>query len=98
VAKPEIVPVGAQLGEGPFWSAAKKPSGSSTSRASSSTASRAERQDAVVAGPFRAGISSSPQKTATFIAGCKTGLHRFNPKTGEFKLLEAPEPKARKHA
>ncbi len=34
-----------------------------------------------------------PARDGSMIAGLKTGLHRFDPKSGDFKLLEVVEPK-----
>ncbi len=73
----------------------KKPSGSSTSKASSSTASTNRQANAQsFPAPAQPGFIA-PAKDGSFIAGLKTGLHRFNPKTGDFKLLEEVEPTAK---
>ena len=95
-AKPECVwPVGAQLGEGPIWSAAEEAvwfvdiKGKLIHRFHEPSG-KTQSWPA----PSEPGFIL-PAKDGNFIAGCKTGLHRFNPKTGEFKLLAAVEPKAR---
>jgi sugar lactone lactonase YvrE len=87
--------VGAQLGEGPFWSAAEEAiwfvdiKGQFIHRFHEPTGRtqsfRAPAQPGFIA----------PARDGSFIAGLKTGLHRFDPKTGEFRLLEQVEPTAR---
>jgi sugar lactone lactonase YvrE len=95
-AKPECVwPVGAQLGEGPFWSAAEEAvwfvdiKGKFIHRFHEPSGDTHSWP-----APSEPGFLL-PTKDGHFIAGCKTGLHRFNPKTGEFRLREAVEPNAR---
>ncbi len=89
-----VWPVGAILGEGPLWSAAdqavwfvdiKAPAvhrfhpGSGEKRSWSA--------------PARVGFVL-PTTSGWMIAGLKTGLHRFNPETGNFALLHVVEPHA----
>jgi sugar lactone lactonase YvrE len=95
-ATPECVwPVGAQLGEGPFWSAAEEAvwfvdiKGQFIHRFHEPTGKTQS-----FPAPAQPGFIA-PAKDGTLIAGLKTGLHRFNPKTGEFKLLATVEPNAR---
>jgi xylono-1,5-lactonase len=95
-AKPECVwPVAAQLGEGPVWSAAEEAvwfvdiKGRAIHRyhePSGKTSSWAAPSEPGFIAPVRDG---------TFIAGLKTGLHRFDPKTGGFKMMQLVEPNAR---
>jgi D-xylonolactonase len=93
---PECVwPVGAQLGEGPFWSAAEEAvwfvdiKGLVIHRYHEPTGERRSWN-----APAQPGFIL-PARDGDMIAGLKTGLHRFNPKTGEFRLLIAVEPSAR---
>lgn len=93
---PECVwPVGAQLGEGPVWSAAEEAvwfvdiKGKLIHRFHEPTG----RTQSFPA-PAQPGFLA-PAKDGSFIAGLKTGLHRFDPKTGEFKLLVNPEATAK---
>jgi sugar lactone lactonase YvrE len=95
-ATPECVwPVGAQLGEGPYWSAAEEAvwfvdiKGKFIHRFHEPTG-KTQSYPA----PAQPGFIA-PAKDGSMIAGLKTGLHRFNPKTGEFRLLEKIEPDAR---
>ena len=71
-----------------------RPSGSSTSRASPSTASIRQAAKGVPGPRPRASVSSLPTRDGWLIAGLKTGLHRFNPETGNFALLHVVEPHA----
>jgi sugar lactone lactonase YvrE len=92
-AKPECVwPVGAQLGEGPFWHAAEQAvwfvdvKGQQIHRFHEpSGATRSWHA------PAQTGFVL-PAKDGSMIAGLKTGLHRFDPATGAFELLEVVEP------
>ena len=93
---PECVwPVGAQLGEGPFWSATEEAvwfvdiKGKRIHRFHEPTGKTQSFE-----APSEPGFIV-PAKDGSIIAGLKTGLHRFNPKTGEFKLLAKVEPTAR---
>jgi sugar lactone lactonase YvrE len=93
---PECVwPVGAQLGEGPIWSAAEEAiwfvdiKGKRIHRFHEPTGKTQS-----FTAPSEPGFIA-PTSDGTFIAGLKTGLHRFNPKTGEFQLLAKVEPNAR---
>ena len=95
-ATPECVwPVGAQLGEGPYWSAAEEAvwfvdiKGKFIHRFHEPTGATQS-----FPAPAEPGFIA-PAKDGSIVAGLKTGLHRFNPKTGEFKLLEKIEPNAR---
>jgi D-xylonolactonase len=95
-SKPECVwPVGAQLGEGPVWSASEEAvwfvdiKGQAIHRFHEPSGDRRSWT-----APAPPGFVL-PARDGTFIAGLKTGLHRFDPKTGEFKLLAAVEPDAR---
>jgi D-xylonolactonase len=95
-SKPECVwPVGAQLGEGPFWSAAEEAvwfvdiKGKAIHRFHEPTG-----QTRSWPAPSEPGFAL-PARDGSLIAGLKSGLHRFDPKTGEFKLLQVVEPKAR---
>jgi sugar lactone lactonase YvrE len=87
--------VGAQLGEGPVWSASEEAvwfvdiKGQRIHRFHEPSGDRRSWS-----APSQPGFVL-PAKDGTFITGLKTGLHRFNPKTGEFSLLTAVEPKAR---
>jgi D-xylonolactonase len=95
-SKPECVwPVAAQLGEGPVWLAAEEAvyfvdiKGRAIHRyhePSGKTQSWAA--------PSEPGFIA-PTRDGTFIAGLKTGLHRFDPKTGGFKMMQVVEPDAR---
>lgn len=93
---PECVwPVGAQLGEGPIWSAAEEAvwfvdiKGRQIHRFHEPTG----RTHSFPA-PAEPGFLA-PAKDGSFIAGLKTGLHRFDPTTGDFELLQKVEPTAR---
>ena len=89
-----VWPVGAQLGEGPVWSAAeqavwfvdiKAPAIHRFHPQSGETRSWKA--------PARIGFLL-PTRAGWMIAGLKTGLHRFNPETGNFTLLHVVEPHA----
>jgi len=86
-----VWPVGAVLGEGPVWSAAegavwfvdiKAPAIHRFHPATCATRSWAA--------PARVGFVL-PTRTG-WVAGLKTGLHSFNPDTGNFSLLHVVEP------
>jgi D-xylonolactonase len=89
-----VWPVGAVLGEGPVWSAAdqavwfvdiKAPAIHRFHPASGATRSWPA--------PARVGFVL-PTRAGWLIAGLKTGLHSFNPETGNFNLLHVVEPHA----
>lgn len=92
-AAPECVwPVGAQLGEGPFWSAPEQAlwfvdiKGRKIHRyhePSGTTRSWDTPPDPGFILPTRDG---------GLVCGLKAGLHRFDPQTGDFKLLHVVEP------
>jgi sugar lactone lactonase YvrE len=90
-----VWPVGAQLGEGPFWSASEEAvwfvdiKGKQIHRFHEPTGKTQS-----FPAPSQPGFIA-PAKDGSIIAGLKTGLHRFNTKTGEFKLLAKVEPDAR---
>jgi sugar lactone lactonase YvrE len=90
-----VWPVGAQLGEGPYWSASEEAvwfvdiKGKLIHRFHEPTGKTQS-----FPAPSQPGFIA-PAKDGNLIAGLKTGLHRFNPKTGEFKLLARVEPNAR---
>jgi xylono-1,5-lactonase len=95
-SSPECVwPVGAELGEGPFWSAAEEAvwfvdiKGRAIHRYHEPTG-----QTRSWRAPSEPGFVL-PARDGRFIAGLKSGLHRFDPATGAFELLEVVEPKAR---
>ena len=87
-----VWPVGAVLGEGPVWSASeqavwfvdiKAPAIHRFHPASGATQSWQA--------PARVGFVL-PTRAGWMIAGLKTGLHSFNPETGNFNLLHVVEP------
>jgi xylono-1,5-lactonase len=89
-----VWPVGAILGEGPVWSASegavwfvdiKAPAIHRFHPASG------ERR--TWPAPARVGFVA-PTRDGQWIAGLKTGLHRFSPETGNFTLLHVVEPHA----
>lgn len=95
-SKTECVwPVGAQLGEGPVWSAAEEAvwfvdiKGQKIHRFHEPSGDRRSW-----GAPAQPGFIL-PARDGSFIAGLKTGLHRFDPETGEFRLLTVVEPDAR---
>jgi D-xylonolactonase len=89
-----VWPLGAVLGEGPLWSAAEQAlwfvdiKGPSIHRFH--PASGAQRSWSA---PARVGFLALT-RDGGMIAGLKTGLHRFNPDTGNFTLLHVVEPHA----
>src|SRR5262245_55244648 len=89
-----VWPVGAILGEGPVWSASegalwfvdiKAPAIHRFHPASGDRKSWPAPAPVGFIAPTRAG---------QWIAGLKTGLHRFNPESGNFTLLHVVEPHA----
>ena len=89
-----VWPVGAVLGEGPLWSAAEQAlwfvdiKGPAIHRFH--PASGAQRSWPA---PARVGFLALT-RDGGMLAGLKTGLHRFNPDTGNFTLLHVVEPHA----
>ncbi len=90
---PECVwPLGAELGEGPVWSAAEQAvwfvdiKGCAIHRYHEPTGERDSWR-----APAQPGFIA-PTLDGSFICGLKTGLHRFNPASGEFALLRVVEP------
>jgi sugar lactone lactonase YvrE len=89
-----VWPVGAILGEGPFWSAAEQAVWFVDIKAPAihrfHPASGEKRSWSA---PARVGFVL-PTRAGWLIAGLKTGLHAFNPETGNFRLLHVVEPHA----
>ena len=89
-----VWPVGAILGEGPHWSAAEQALWFVDIKAPAihryHPASGAKQSWTA---PARVGFVL-PARGGTLIAGLKTGLHKFNPETGNFTLLHVVEPHA----
>jgi xylono-1,5-lactonase len=89
-----VWPVGAVLGEGPMWSAAEQAVWFVDIKAPAihrfHPASGDKRSWPA---PARVGFVL-PTRGGGLIAGLKTGLHRFNPETGNFTLLHVVEPHA----
>jgi xylono-1,5-lactonase len=87
-----IWPVGAQLGEGPFWSAAEQAvwfvdiKGRKIHRYHEPTG-ETRSWDA----PSEPGFIL-PAAEGHLVCGLRAGLHHFDPKTGEFKLFQVVEP------
>jgi sugar lactone lactonase YvrE len=89
-----VWPVGAILGEGPVWSASEGAVWFVDIKAPAihrfHPESGARR---TWTAPARVGFVA-PTRDGRWIAGLKTGLHRFNPETGNFTLLHVVEPHA----
>jgi sugar lactone lactonase YvrE len=89
-----VWPVGAILGEGPHWSATEQALWFVDIKAPAihryHPATGAQQSWAA---PARIGFLL-PAQAGTLIAGLKTGLHKFNPETGNFTLLHVVEPHA----
>ena len=89
-----VWPVGAILGEGPHWSATEQALWFVDIKAPAihryHPASGAQQSWSA---PARVGFVL-PARGGTLIAGLKTGLHKFNPATGNFTLLHVVEPHA----
>ena len=89
-----VWPVAAVLGEGPVWSASERAVWFVDIKAPA-----IHRFDPVNGdqrswpAPARVGFVA-PTSKGWLIAGLKTGLHRFNPETGNFTLLHVVEPHA----
>lgn len=89
-----VWPVGAVLGEGPVWSAAEQAVWFVDIKAPAihrfHPASGEQRSWPA---PTRVGFIL-PTRGGGLVAGLKTGLHRFNPESGNFTLLHVVEPHA----
>jgi sugar lactone lactonase YvrE len=89
-----VWPVGAVLGEGPLWSPAEQAVWFVDIKAPAihryHPASGARRSWPA---PARVGFLALT-RDGGMLAGLKTGLHRFNPDTGNFTLLHVVEPHA----
>jgi D-xylonolactonase len=89
-----VWPVGAMLGEGPIWSATEQAvwfvdiKGLLIHRYHPASGEKRSWS-----APARIGFLL-PTHAGWMIAGLKTGLHRFNPETGNFMLLHVVEPHA----
>jgi sugar lactone lactonase YvrE len=87
-----VWPIGAILGEGPVWSAAEQAlwfvdiKAPAIHRFDPATGARKTWP-----APARVGFVL-PTTAGWMIAGLKTGLHKFNPDTGNFALLHVVEP------
>jgi sugar lactone lactonase YvrE len=87
-----VWPVGAELGEGPMWSAAEQSlwvvdiKGHAIHRLCERTAERRTWR-----APAPPGFIV-PAGEGTYLCGLKTGLHRFDPESGAFALIHAVEP------
>jgi len=89
-----VWPVGAILGEGPVWSAAEQALWFVDIKAPAIHRFHpASGEKKTWPAPGRVGFVL-PAAGGTMIAGLKTGLHRFNPDTGNFTLLHVVEPHA----
>jgi len=89
-----VWPLGAVLGEGPLWSTAEQALWFVDIKAPAihryHPATGAQRSWAA---PARVGFIALTHDGG-MLAGLKTGLHRFNPETGNFTLLHVVEPHA----
>ncbi len=89
-----VWPVGAILGEGPVWSAAERAiwfvdiKAPAIHRFDPATGAKQSWSS-----PARCGFLL-PTEDGGHVAGLKTGLHKFNPETGNFSLLHVVEPHA----
>jgi xylono-1,5-lactonase len=89
-----VWPVAAVLGEGPVWSAVDKCLWFVDIKAPSiHRFDPATGDQRTWRAPERIGFVM-PTSAGWLIAGLKTGLHRFNPETGNFTLLHVVEPHA----
>jgi xylono-1,5-lactonase len=89
-----VWPVEAILGEGPLWSAAEQAVWFVDIKAPAIHRYHPASGDKRTwMAPARVGFVL-PTTGGGFIAGLKTGLHRFNPETGNFTLLHVVEPHA----
>jgi sugar lactone lactonase YvrE len=89
-----VWPIAAELGEGPLWSASEQAvwfvdvKGCFIHRFHPGSGEKRSWPT-----PARIGFLA-PTRTGFLIAGLKSGLHRFNPETGNFTLLHVVEPHA----
>lgn len=89
-----VWPIAAELGEGPLWSASEQAvwfvdiKGLAVHRFHPASGEKRSWP-----APARIGFLL-PTREGWLIAGLKTGLHRFNPETGNFSLLHVVEPHA----
>ncbi|MEP7245500.1 MAG: SMP-30/gluconolactonase/LRE family protein [Gammaproteobacteria bacterium] len=89
-----VWPVGAQLGEGPFWSAAEQAVWFVDIKG------RAVHRYHEPSGGTRSWPAPSdpgfilPAQGGRLVCGLKTGLHHFDPASGDFKRFEVVEPHA----
>lgn len=87
-----VFPVGACLGEGPMWSAEEQAvwfvdiKGKRIHRFDTNS-EQARSWDAPSAPGF-----ILPARGGGFVTGLKTGLHRFDPRSGDFTLIKRVEP------
>src|SRR5262245_58083719 len=89
-----VWPVGAILGEGPVWSASEGALWFVDIKAPAIHRFHAASGDRRSwPAPARVGFIA-PTRDGQWIAGLKTGLHRFNPETGNYTLLHVVEPHA----
>jgi len=89
-----VWPLGAVLGEGPVWSAVEKCVWFVDIKAPAiHRFDPATGDQRTWPAPERVGFVF-PTSAGWLIAGLKTGLHRFNPETGNFALLHVVEPHA----
>jgi D-xylonolactonase len=87
-----VWPVGAVLGEGPVWSAIERAVWFVDIKAPAIHRFRPDSgEQRTWVAPARVGFVL-PTRKGWLIAGLKTGLHRFNPDTGNFSLLHVVEP------
>jgi xylono-1,5-lactonase len=89
-----VWPIGAVLGEGPTWSATERALWFVDIKAPAiHRFDPASGDKQSWKAPARVGFVL-PTSQGWHIAGLKTGLHRFNPETGNFSLLHVVEPHA----
>jgi sugar lactone lactonase YvrE len=87
-----VWPVGAILGEGPVWSAAERAVWFVDIKAPAiHRFDPSSGETGTWSAPSRCGFLL-PTGQGWHIAGLKTGLHRFNPETGNFALIHVVEP------
>jgi sugar lactone lactonase YvrE len=89
-----VWPLGAQLGEGPFWSEAEQAvwfvdiKGRAIHRYHEPTG-----QTRSWSAPSEPGFVL-PARDGSLVCGLRAGLHHFDPASGEFRLLQVVEPHA----
>jgi xylono-1,5-lactonase len=87
-----VWPLGACLGEGPVWSAAEQAVWFvDIKRKQIHRFDTATQQGRSWSAPSEPGFVL-PVQGGGFVAGLKTGLHRFDPRSGEFTLIATVEP------